>query len=159
MANVIISDMQDKIDVTQELKALIIKAANTALYVERVSKNVEVSIALVDDNYIQKLNNQYRHLEAPTDVLSFAMRETAHEEDSLNFSEEELLGDVVISLQRAKMQAAEYGHSFEREVGFLVVHGILHLLGYDHELDEEKTVMRQKEEEILKIMDLTRGIN
>ena len=159
MAKVIISNMQDKIDVTQELKALIIKAVNTALSVEKVSENVEISIALVDDNYIQELNYQYRHLDMPTDVLSFAMRETVDEEDNLNFYKEELLGDIVISLQRAKMQAAEYGHSFEREVGFLVVHGILHLLGYDHELDEEKTVMRQKEEEILKTMDLTRGIS
>ena len=72
------------------------------------------------------------------------MRERAAGEDNIDFCEEELLGDVVISLERATMQAAEYGHSFEREVGFLVVHGVLHLLGYDHESDEEKKLMRQK---------------
>ncbi|HHY42633.1 MAG TPA: rRNA maturation RNase YbeY [Thermoanaerobacterales bacterium] len=158
MANIMINNLQDKIEVTEELKSLIAKAVNTALYVENVPENVEVSIALVDDSYIQKLNHQYRHLDAPTDVLSFAMRETIEEEKSFDFYEEELLGDIVISLERAEMQAAEYGHSFEREVGFLVVHGILHLLGYDHELDEERTVMRQKEEDILKTLDLTRGI-
>ncbi len=158
MANIIISNLQDKIDITEELKALIIKAANTVLSMEKVSDNVEVSIALVDDIYIQKLNHQYRNINAPTDVLSFAMRETVEGENSLNVYEEELLGDVVISLERAKSQALEYGHSFQREVGFLVVHGILHLLGYDHESEEEKVVMRQKEEEILKTIDLTRGI-
>jgi probable rRNA maturation factor len=88
------------------------------------------------------------------------MRETVPEgNDSFEYFEEELLGDVVISLERARVQAVEYGHSFERETGFLVVHGMLHLLGYDHEVDEEKNVMRQKEEEILKTMDLTRGMD
>jgi probable rRNA maturation factor len=159
MANVIISNLQEKIDVTQNLEELITKAVNITLSTERVSKNVEVSIALVDDEYIQELNKQYRALDVPTDVLSFAMRETISEGvDSFDFFEEELLGDVVISLERAKLQAVEYGHSFERETIFLVVHGMLHLLGYDHEVDEEKNLMRQKEEEILNTMDLTRGI-
>lgn len=158
--NVIINNLQEKIDVTQKLEELINKAVNTTLSIENVSGNLEVSIALVDDEYIQKLNRQYRSLDAPTDVLSFAMRETVFEEDSsFEFQEEELLGDVVISLERAKEQAIEYGHSFEREVGFLVVHGILHLLGYNHEVDEERSVMRQREEKILKAIDLTRGIN
>ncbi|WP_213975252.1 rRNA maturation RNase YbeY [Tepidanaerobacter acetatoxydans] len=158
--NVVINNLQDKIDVTQKLEELINKAVNTAISVEKVSGDLEVSIALVDDEYIQKLNRQYRSLDASTDVLSFAMRETVFEEcGSFEFQEEELLGDVVISLEKAKEQAVEYGHSFEREVGFLVVHGILHLLGYDHEVGEEKVVMRQREEEILKAIDLTRGIN
>lgn len=157
MANVAISNLQKKIDVTQSLEELMTKAVNITLSAQRISKNVEVSIALVDDDYIQKLNKKYRGLDAPTDVLSFAMRETVPEgNDSFEYFEEELLGDVVISLERARVQAVEYGHSFERETGFLVVHGMLHLLGYDHEVDEEKNVMRQKEEEILKTMDLTR---
>jgi len=154
-----INNLQDKIDVTKELKDLIVKAVNTVLIVEKVLNEVEVSIALVDDEYIRKLNHQYRNIDMPTDVLSFAMREAVDEEDNIDFFDEELLGDVVISLERAKIQAEEYGHSFEREVGFLVVHGILHLLGYDHELDEERMVMRQKEEEVLKMMDLTRGVS
>ena len=159
MANIMINNLQDKIDVTEELKALVIKAVNSTLSVEKVPEKVEVSIALVDDKYIQELNRQYRNVDAPTDVLSFAMRERAAGEDNIDFCEEELLGDVVISLERATMQAAEYGHSFEREVGFLVVHGVLHLLGYDHESDEEKKLMRQKEEEILKSIDLSIGIS
>ena len=158
MVDVIISNLQEKIDAPKS-EELIIKVVNTILLTENVSKDMEVSIALVDDDYIQELNKQYRSWDAPTDVLSFAMRETVSETDnSFEFFEEELLGDVVVSLERAKMQAMEYGHSFEREVIYLVVHGILHLLGYDHEVYEEKTVMRQKEEEILKTMDLTRGI-
>jgi len=154
-----INNLQDKIDLTEELEALIVKTVNTALSIENVSEDVEVSVALVDDEYIKQLNYQYRHIDMPTDVLSFAMREGEDEEDKFNFYEEELLGDVVISLERAKAQAEEYGHSLEREVGFLVVHGILHLLGYDHEIEEERTIMRQKEEEILKCLDLTRGIS
>ena len=138
MANVIVSNLQEKIDVTQGLKELITKAVNIALSTEDVSENVEVSIALVDDDYIQELNKQYRSLDAPTDVLSFAMRETvSDEDDGFEYPEEELLGDVVVSLERARVQA----------------------VGYDHEVDEEKTVMRQKEEKILKTIDLTRGIN
>ena len=139
MANVAISNIHKKIDVTQSLEELMTKAVNITLSAQRISKNVEVSIALVDDDYIQKLNKKYRGLDAPTDVLSFAMRETVPEgNDSFEYFEEELLGDVVISLERARVQAVEYGHSFERETGFLVVHGMLHLLGYDHEVDEEK---------------------
>ena len=157
MANIMINNLQSKIDVTEGLKDLIVKAVNGALTAEKVSEDVEVSIALVDDDYIRQLNLQYRHIDRPTDVLSFAMREGMEDQEEFDFYEEELLGDVVVSLERARAQAAEYGHSFEREVGFLVVHGILHLLGYDHELDEERAVMRQKEEEILNSLDLSRG--
>jgi len=152
-----INNLQSKIDVTEGLKDLIVKAVNGALTAEKVSEDVEVSIALVDDDYIRQLNLQYRHIDRPTDVLSFAMREGMEDQEEFDFYEEELLGDVVVSLERARAQAAEYGHSFEREVGFLVVHGILHLLGYDHELDEERAVMRQKEEKILNSLDLSRG--
>lgn len=156
----IISNIQDNIVITQSLEELIIKVANITLSEENVTGNVELSIVLVDDNYIRELNRQYRSLDTPTDVLSFAMRETCFEEtiECFEFQEEELLGDVVVSLERAEKQAIEYGHSFEREVGFLVVHGVLHLLGYDHEVDNEKAVMRFKEEKILEIIDLIRGI-
>ncbi len=109
-----------------------------------MSGDVEVSIVLVDDEYIQNLNKNYRSIDAPTDVLSFAMRESVDESDiSFECEEEELLGDVVISLERARSQAEEYGHSIEREIGFLVTHGILHLLGYDHETESERAVMRE----------------
>ena len=94
-----------------------------------------------------------------TDVLSFTLGEIAFNTNNDFVScETNLLGDVVVSLERAMVQADKYGNTFEKEVVFLVVHGILHLLGYDHESDEEKAVMRQKEKEIMKTLDLTEGI-
>lgn len=157
MADVIITNIQNKIEVSKELESLIAKVINAALLAENVSGDVEVSIVLVDDEYIQNLNKNYRSIDAPTDVLSFAMRESVDESDiSFECDEEELLGDVVISLERARSQAEEYGHSIEREVGFLVTHGILHLLGYDHETESERAVMRNKEEKILESIGLTR---
>lgn len=157
MADVIINNMQNKIEVSKELEDLIAKVINAALLAENVSGDVEVSIVLVDDEYIQNLNKDYRSIDAPTDVLSFAMRESVDESDiSFECEEEELLGDVVISLERARSQAEEYGHSIEREIGFLVTHGILHLLGYDHETESERAVMRNKEEKILESIGLTR---
>lgn len=157
MADVIINNMQNKIEVSKELEDLIAKVINAALLAENVSGDVEVSIVLVDDEYIQNLNKNYRSIDAPTDVLSFAMRESVDESDiSFECEEEELLGDVVISLERARGQAEEYGHSIEREIGFLVTHGILHLLGYDHETESERAVMRNKEEKILESIGLTR---
>mgnify|MGYP000952882554 FL=1 len=157
MADVIINNMQNKVEVSKELEDLIAKVINAALLAENVSGDVEVSIVLVDDEYIQNLNKNYRSIDAPTDVLSFAMRESVDESDiSFECEEEELLGDVVISLERARSQAEEYGHSIEREIGFLVTHGILHLLGYDHETESERAVMRNKEEKILESIGLTR---
>lgn len=157
MADVIITNLQNKIEVSKELESLIAKVINAALLAENVSGDVEVSIVLVDDEYIQNLNKNYRSIDAPTDVLSFAMRESVDESDIIfECDEEELLGDVVISLERARSQAEEYGHSIEREVGFLVTHGILHLLGYDHETESERAVMRNKEEKILESIGLTR---
>jgi len=128
---------------------------------------VEISLVLTDDIEIQKLNKYYRGIDKPTDVLSFPLLELdpqAPEEwaESLRGntdpdSGEAVLGDIVISIDRAREQAEEYGHGFERELGFLLVHGILHLSGYDHEGDEEKArAMRCLEEDILKAMNLSR---
>jgi len=105
----------------------------------------------VDDAYIQGLNQQYRGIDAPTDVLSFAMQEGEPfpEEGEL------ILGDVVISLETARRQASEYGHSLAREVAYLAVHGVLHLLGYDHGGEDDRRVMRNKEEEILARLNLS----
>lgn len=160
MPDIIISNIQDKIDVSDTLENTIMSVAKTALSVENVVGNVEISIVLTDDEYIRELNRVYRSKDAFTDVLSFAMRESLSDEEQgeFEFQEEEPLGDIIVSLERAKEQAQEYGHSFHREVGYLVVHGMLHLLGYDHQDEEETKVMRHKEEEILKTIDLTRGI-
>jgi probable rRNA maturation factor len=141
---------------------------------EGVSDGI-VALTLTDDEGIRELNRQYRGLDKPTDVLSFSMRESAGEEPPIHFGDEyeavkeegpdqgdagepfpELLGDIVISVPRAEAQAAEYGHSFERELGFLFVHGFLHLLGYDHDDEDKERLMFAKQEQILAKAGLTR---
>ncbi|WP_276355982.1 rRNA maturation RNase YbeY [Cohnella caldifontis] len=146
------------------------------------AENVEdgvVTLTLTDDEGIREMNREYRGLDKPTDVLSFPLRETAGEEPPVVYSDEyeviedeegdeepaagedydpfaEMLGDIVISVPRAEAQAEEYGHSFERELGFLFVHGFLHLLGYDHGGEEEERIMFGKQEAILAKAGLTR---
>lgn len=157
MAEVVINNMQHRIDVDDRLEELIRKSVEMALNLEGVRSDLEVSVALVDNDYIRELNKTYRGKDAPTDVLSFPMLEPGEVDDVSSEGEvEQLLGDIVISLEKAEEQAKSYGHSFEREVAFLVVHGVLHLLGYDHEIEEERKIMRQKEEEVLKALGLTR---
>jgi len=111
------------------------------------SEELEVSVLLTDDVEIQRLNKQYRQLDSPTDVLAFAMREGI--DSGLN---PHLLGDIVISVQTAQRQASDVGHSLDMELALLAVHGTLHLLGYDHEIDSEATIMRDKEEMILRLL-------
>lgn len=120
-------------------------------------ENAEVSITFVDDEEIHALNKQYRGVDRPTDVLSFAMEEDNGEGiDFPNASDTVLLGDIIISLERASAQAQEYGHSFQREVGFLTAHGLLHLTGYDHGTDEEAQNMQELQEKILLPLNLAR---
>ncbi|HHW01549.1 MAG TPA: rRNA maturation RNase YbeY [Thermoanaerobacterales bacterium] len=159
MPEIIISNQQDKIDITTDIERLLAGILEFALAKEQAAQDAEVSVVLVDDTCIKELNRQYRAKDTPTDVLSFAMRESGPEEETIEGEPlaEQLLGDIVISVERARDQAKEYGHSFERELGYLAVHGILHLLGYDHEKEDDKKIMRRKEEEILKAFDLTRG--
>ena len=106
----------------------------------------ELSVLLCDNKRIHELNREYRHIDRPTDVLSFALNEG----DEVNGeAESQLLGDLVISLERTAEQAKEYGHPFERELAYLTVHGCLHILGYDHMTEEDKKEMRTEEEFIL----------
>ncbi|MFD2672375.1 rRNA maturation RNase YbeY [Marinicrinis sediminis] len=119
----------------------------------------EVALTFVDDERIHELNNEYRGIDRPTDVLSFAMMEQLDGELEIIFEEEapsDMLGDIIISVPRAQAQSEEYGHSFERELGFLFVHGVLHLLGYDHESEEEEKAMFARQEQILEKAGLTR---
>jgi len=127
--------------------------AREVLKNEGYGDEAEISLVFVDDAYIQGLNHQYRGIDRPTDVLSFAMQEGV---PVPGLEEEIILGDVVISLQTACRQAGEYGHSFQREAAYLTVHGLLHLVGYDHRDDEERRIMRQKEEAILDRLNLKR---
>jgi probable rRNA maturation factor len=111
----------------------------------------ELSLVLVDDDYIQKLNLSYRGLDQPSDVLSFALEETDDAPEMVNEAAiPELLGDIYISCGRAAEQAVTYGHSFERELCYLAVHGLLHLMGFDHQTPEETAVMREREEQIMR---------
>lgn len=157
-----IRNKQKKVQVTKELRALIKKVLKNGLSFMEFEPKCEISIMLVDNEEIRELNNIHRNIDRSTDVLSFPMFE--YDEDGnidtleCDFGEdgEILLGDIVISLEKAAEQANEYGHSFEREVGFLTAHSLLHLLGYDHMEKDEEEEMFALQEEILKISDLPR---
>lgn len=135
-----------------------------ALDYENCPYEAEVSVTVVDDKEIQEINKTYRNIDKATDVLSFPMYqyEKAADFDNLDYSAfnpesgELLLGDIVISAEKVTAQAKEYGHSKEREFAFLLVHSILHLLGYDHMEEEERLVMESKQKEILELNDYKR---
>ncbi|WP_164216176.1 rRNA maturation RNase YbeY [Virgibacillus sp. YIM 98842] len=117
---------------------------------EGISSEAEISINFVDNNEIKELNRNYRQKDEPTDVISFAMQETVEGEPEIVGEDIPLtLGDIVISVDKAKEQAAEYNHSLERELCFLAVHGFLHLLGYDHINKEDEEIMFTRQDEIL----------
>ncbi|WP_163970033.1 rRNA maturation RNase YbeY [Oceanobacillus halotolerans] len=117
---------------------------------EDVSSNAELSVTLVTNNEIQTINRDYRGKDKPTDVISFALEEQVEEEVTIKGAEIPVaLGDIIISVEKAKEQATDYGHSFKRELAFLAVHGFLHLLGYDHMTEDEEKQMFQKQETIL----------
>lgn len=113
-------------------------------------------MTLTNPEYIRKLNKEYRQIDKETDVLSFPMFEKNEIKSLENLEFEETLGDIVISVQRVEEQAKEYGHSFERELAYMVVHGFYHLMGEDHMNDEEKEVMRTKEENVLNKLNIVR---
>ena len=139
----------------EPLTVLLEQAVNEAIHLSGGSEEAEVSLMLVDDQRIHELNREYRGVDRPTDVLSFALQDETDEPDS-EF-EDDMLGDIVISVERAREQAGDYGHSFEREIVYLAVHGTLHLLGYDHEEESDKQEMRSKEEEVMAILGLERS--
>lgn len=151
---VLISNLQEEIPIEESLNNLVEAVVTEVLKIGGCSTDAEVGLIFVDDNYIQSLNAEYRGIDKPTDVLSFALNEgEPMPEDE---GAEELLGDIVISLPTALRQAKEYQHSFEREVAYLAAHGALHLLGYDHQTEEKKEIMRDKEEAVLKVLKVTR---
>ena len=140
--------------VTPSLRALTRRAVKAALEYEKVGFVPEVSVTYTDNEGIRELNAAHRNIDSPTDVLSFPLFE---KKELIEASDGDALGDIVISLEKAREQANEYGHSFEREVAFLTVHSMLHLLGYDHEISEaDEKEMFFRQEEILKTMGLLR---
>lgn len=118
-----------------------------------------VSITLTNPENIHKINKEYRDVDRETDVLSFPMFEKSELDEKIKkqeFEHEDILGDIVISIDRVKGQAEEYGHSFEREFAYMLVHGFYHLMGYDHIKEEDKIIMRPKEEKVLNELDIRR---
>ncbi len=148
---------QELIPLTYKLKLLTRRAVIATLEHEQYHNPCEVSITYTDNESIHALNLQYREVDKPTDVLSFPLMDFSGESEEPVADEPVVsLGDIVISLERAQEQAEEYGHSFEREVAFLTVHSMLHLLGYDHETgDEEDLDMRARQSAIMDAMGLT----
>ena len=147
---------QEAIPLTYKLKMLVRSAVETTLDFEDFQNYCEVSVTFTDNAGIHELNNKYRGVDKPTDVLSFPLFDFEGECEEPPIDEVmSNLGDIVISLEKAKEQAEEFGHSFERETAFLCVHSMLHLLGYDHERSEdEDKEMRSKQTEIMRIMGL-----
>lgn len=158
MNKIYITDEQEKIKTSAMLYGLIRRAIGQALRFEQFGYNAEISVTLTDDEGIRQINAHYRNKDAATDVLSFPLYEDGViDEEDADGQGLIALGDIVISLERAETQSKEYGHSFEREVAFLCVHSVLHLLGYDHELgQEQEKEMFSKQEQILQKMKLTR---
>jgi len=127
------------------------KVINKGIEIEHL-ENVEFNIILVDNDYIHTLNKEYRNIDRETDVITFALED--HKD--IVYDNYRLLGDIYISVEKAKSQSIEYGHSFKREICFLAVHGFLHLLGYDHMKEEEEKVMFARQELILNETGITK---
>lgn len=144
-----------------EYKKTISKVLEKCFEVEHLPNDkLLVSITLTDPENIRKLNKEYRKIDKPTDVLSFPMFEKEEIDNMVRegtWEYNDILGDMVISIPQVEAQAKEYGHSFERELSYMVVHSFYHLMGYDHIEEEDKKVMRPKEENILTMLKITRN--
>lgn len=148
MIDVLFDNRQDIMEITKDDEKAIIQAVETVLKAEEQQGNFEVSVSFVTNEEIRELNRDYRNVDCETDVLSFPM------DDKDVFEGVVILGDIVLSTQRIIEQAKEFGHSLEREMMYLTVHSMLHLLGYDHMNSDEKEHMRQREKEIMKELQI-----
>jgi probable rRNA maturation factor len=151
-------DFIDETDqLTEEQIEQIQGILNVAAEKEGVEEGSEVSITFLSNERIREINRDYRHKDQPTDVISFALEELGEDEiEIVGTDMPRILGDIIISVERAKEQAEEYNHSFSRELGFLALHGFLHLLGYDHIEEEDEKEMFQTQKDILEEYGLTR---
>ncbi len=143
----IINETKEKIKEIKDVEIVL----NKAILEEKVGQ-VSFNVIIVDNDYIHKLNKEYRKIDRPTDVITFALEDY----EDIKYEDFRLLGDIYISLDKAKSQAIEYGHSFKREICFLAVHGFLHLLGYDHMKKEDEIIMFGKQELILNEAGITK---
>ena len=149
---------QDKLPVTYALKMLIRRAVTETLAYEQYRNDVEVSVTFTDNEGIRALNQKFRGIDKETDVLSFPLFDYDGNEKEPPIDElENALGDIVLSLEKAKAQAEEFGHGVKREYAFLIAHSMLHLLGYDHMTPEEAAVMEAKQNQVLNELKITRG--
>lgn len=146
--DILYDDRQDKIKISDENIEAIEKTVIACLEAEEMDGKFEVSVSFVTNEEIKELNKQYRNVDRETDVLSFSLDD--EDEDFSMDGDIILLGDIVLSTEKIIEQAEDFGHSLEREMLYLVAHSTLHLLGYDHMEDDEKSEMRQKEKEIMK---------
>ena len=150
----------DGIDEKEEYKNVIEKVLSQCFKEEKLEDSkLCVTVTLTTPKTIQEINKQYRNIDRATDVLSFPMFEKDELDSKIqenDFENEDVLGDIVVSVEKVNEQAIEYGHSFERELSYMIVHGFYHLMGYDHIKEDDKKVMRKKEENILRKLDITR---
>ena len=151
---VVIDNKQKNVKIPTGLRMLVRRCCNAVLRMENFQGPAEISVTFVNNEQIHELNRQYRDKDMPTDVLSFPMGENG-EYDINHDTGAKILGDIVISMEKAVEQAQRYGHSLEREVGYLTAHSMLHLLGYDHETSGlDRVRMREKEEQVMSQLGL-----
>lgn len=154
---VLISNKQNVVKIPSGIRLLVRRCCHAVLNNEGFTQDAEVSVSFVDNADIQKLNSEYRQKDAPTDVLSFPLGENG-QFDRNEETGAAVLGDIVLSMEKAYEQADIYGHSLQREVAYLTVHSMFHLLGYDHEKGGLEAVrMREKEEAVLTSLGLPRS--
>ena len=145
---VIITNNQKAVKIPTGLRMLIRRCCHAVLELEKFEGPAEISVTFTDNEEIRKLNAQYRNIDAATDVLSFPMGENGQYDTNLETGAK-ILGDIVISVEKAVEQAEAFGHTLQREVAYLTAHSVLHLLGYDHVENMEKVKMREKEELVM----------
>lgn len=145
---VYIDNRQKKIEITKEFNDIIERVVRECLIIEELSLDSEVSVSLVDNEEIKELNKNYRGVDKETDVLSFPL------DDDFFMEGPDLLGDIIISMEKALEQGKEYGHSLNREIAYLTAHSMFHLMGYDHIDAKDKNLMRKKEKEIMKRLEI-----
>lgn len=164
MTRTIIENEQDAVKISEEIENAVKTVVDASLQYENCDFDAEVSVTIVDNDAIRSINNEMRNIDSVTDVLSFPMLYFDENGDIIDSDFDMdgdvlVLGDIVISAERAKAQAEEYGHSFLREIAFLTVHSMLHLLGYDHVDDPEgEKIMFKKQEEILDKLGIKREV-
>ena len=156
MYEIIYEDIEEK----KEYEKVISKVLEQCFKEEKIEDSkLYITITLTTPENIRKVNKEFRNIDKETDVLSFPMFEKQELEEMLKngYEVEDVLGDLIISIPKVKEQAVEYGHSFERELAYMVVHGFYHLMGYDHMEENDKKEMRQKEDAVLNKLGITRG--